>query len=424
MMRRLEGRLGVLGLLATLLVWIGCDGQNGEHCATRQWPTSTARPGGLDLSIRVLLDDELANCDIAVPGLFDLLDADQRTPLLENVSISRMTVRFGPGAIVFPELQQFFEMEAVEIVPHGEEPVSVAIGDDRREYRGTFTVCRDPDRSGAVVNTLDVEEYLISVVASEAPATFHPEALRAQAIVSRTYAWYQKRTAPEGRRWDLRATEASQVYSGVTSGPAWRRAAAAVEYTRGIVCTWMSPQGERIFCAYFSSTCGGHTQAAGPVKNEATIPPLAGGVKCAYCADASPAYKWNPVSFSKKAVTERLRAKYPKFKTIGQIEEIQVIDQTAQGRPVRLRLVDGKDRSIPLEAENFRLTVDPSGRSLRSTFFKVRSEPTRFVFSGGKGFGHGLGLCQYGANGMAEAGANVAYILSHYYPQSRLKRAY
>ncbi len=333
-----------------------------------------------------------------------------------------MTVRFGPEAIAFPELQRTFDVEAVEIVPHGGEPVTVTVGDERRQYSGTLTFYRDPDGGGAVVNRLDVEEYLVSVVASEAPATFHPEALRAQAIVSRTYAWYRKRTAPEGRRFDLTATEGSQVYSGVIGGRARQRAAAAVEYTRGIVCTWMSPQGERIFCSYFSSRCGGHTQAAGPVKHEATIPPLAGGVKCAYCAESS--YTWKPFSVSKKSVTESLRAKYPRFKTIGQIEDIQVIDQTAQGRPVRLRLVDGKGNSIALEAEDLRLTVDPTGRLLRSTFCKVQAEPTRFVFSAGKGFGHGLGLCQYGANGLAEAGANATYILKYYYPQSRLKRAY
>jgi len=159
------------------------------------------------------------------------------------------------------------------------------------------------------------------------------------------------------------------------------------------------------------------------VKSEQTIPPLAGNVKCDYCTH-SPWFTWGPARFSKKTVTDRLRLKYPRFQDLGQIEEIKVVDTTPHGRPVRLRLADSRGRGIELEAENFRLTLDPTGRILRSTFFNVQTETARFVFADGRGFGHGLGMCQYGADGMAQAGGNATYILRHYYPHSRLKRAY
>jgi stage II sporulation protein D len=334
-----------------------------------------------------------------------------------------LRVDFSAGSIAMPELGRSFDVQAVEIVPAGPNPISMNVDGEWPDFAGSFCVYRQSDRKGAVVNTLDVEEYLISVVAAETPATFHAEAFRAQAVASRTYAWYQKRTAPAGRRWDLMATEGSQVYSGLPSREARRLAAAGVESTSGVVCTWDSLQGERIFCTYFSSTCGGHTQAAGPVKSEQTIPPLAGNVQCGYCTH-SPSFTWGPTRFTKKTVTDRLRLKYPRFQELGQIEEIKVIDTTPHGRPVRLRLADSRGRGIELEAENFRLTVDPTGRILRSTCFKVQNEAARFVFSDGKGFGHGLGMCQYGADGMARAGGNATYILRHYYPHSRLKRAY
>lgn len=424
MMERFDGRQELLWLLIPVLLVTGCDGPSSEPAAAPlrsvPMPRSAA---GLDRTMRVLLAADIPSCQVTVPGLFDLIDADGRDLVYQDAGTPQLTIQFGPGVIAFLELERVFEVEAVEIVPHGSEPLAVSFGDQRSKYLGTLTVYRYSDNTGALVNTVDVEDYLVSVVASEVPATFHPEALRAQAVVSRTYAWYQKRMAPPGRRWDLMATEGSQVYSGIPWGPAGRLAAEAVRDTQGLVCTWRSPQGERIFCAYFSSTCGGHTQAAGPVKNEATIPPLSGNVRCDYCAD-SPWFSWGPVRISKKVVTERLRQKYPRFQNLGRIEDIQVVDQTVQGRPVRLRLLDARKRWIELEAENFRLTVDPTGRELRSTFCKIQSRADHFVFSEGKGFGHGLGLCQYGADGMARAGADAAYILRHYYPQSRLKRAY
>ncbi len=424
MMRRFDRRQGVFSLLVPALLAAGCDSPSPELVTPLLRSAPTARSAAaLDLSMRVLLAANIPSCEITVPGFFDLVDADQRDILYQDASVPQLTVQFGPGAIAFLELQRVFEVDAVEIVPHIAEPITVNFEDQRPNYPGTLTVYRYSDNTGALVNTVDVEDYLVSVVVSEVPSTFHPEAVRAQAVVSRTYAWYQKRTAPLGRRWDLLATEGSQVYSGIPGGFAGRHATEAVRDTRGVVCTWMSPQGERIFCSYFSSTCGGHTQAAGPVKNESIIPPLSGNVVCDYCTH-SPWFEWKPVKISKKTVTERLRQKYPKFRELGQINDIQVVEQTEYGRPVRLRLLDARKRAEPLEAENLRLTVDPTGRDLRSTFCKIRSQDGYFVFSEGKGFGHGLGLCQYGADGMARAGANAVYILKHYYPQSRLKRAY
>lgn len=421
-MQRFGRRLSPLALAMVLVLAEGCDGPNGRPSTPKTGPETAA---GLDRSIRVQIADDINRCTLSIPGPFDLIDADRRTPLAQGVSATaaRLTVDVSADSVAFPELQQAFDVQAVEIVPCDDNLISMQIDGQWRRYMGTFCVYRQSAGKGGVVNTLDVEEYLVSVVAAETPATFHPEAFRAQAVASRTYAWYQKRTAPRERRWDLKATEGSQVYIGVPRRSVRRLAAEAVEATTGVVCTWDSPHGERIFCAYFSSTCGGYSQPAGPVKNVPTIPPLAGNVRCDYCRH-SPWFRWGPVAFSKRTVTDRLRQKYPRFQTIGQIEQIKVVEETPNGRPVRLWLADARGRSIDLEAENFRLTVDPTGRILRSTFFKMQTEDKRFVFAEGRGFGHGLGLCQYGADGMARAGAGAAYILKFYYPHSRLKRAY
>src|SRR4029078_2266765 len=109
---------------------------------------------------------------------------------------------------------------------------------------------------------------------------------------------------------------------------------AAVQDTRGVVCTWKAPEGEQIFCTYFSCTCGGSTQSAGPVKNLPDIRPLMGGVVCPFCKD-SPYYHWGPVRLTKWKIRQQLSEHYSKFKTLGAIDSMEVVEQTPTGRPVR-----------------------------------------------------------------------------------------
>jgi stage II sporulation protein D len=424
-MGRLGRRLVSVAAATMMLLQARCDHPAKEESPARTADTSTTQPAdGIDRSIRVLLADRLRKCETVVSGPFDLRDPDGTGVLVRGVSTPRLRVEFKDGRIIFPDLGQAYAAEAICIVPAGPNPVAVAIPEGSwRRYRGTLTVYLNADGTGAMVNTLDVEDYLVSVVLSESPSWFYSQALRAQAIVARTYAWYQKKTAPVWRRWDVLATEGSQVYAGLVGETKRSPAVVAVRATCGLVCTWDSPQGERIFCTYYSSTCGGSTQAAAPVKNESLIPPLAGNVRCDYCRHSS-MYYWGPRSVSKKVMTERLRQRYPRFKEIGQIEQVKVIEETSAGRPVRLSLIDGQGQAIDLEAENLRLTVDPGGRELCSTFFKVANKGDDLVFYEGRGFGHGIGLCQYGADGLARAGASATYILRFYYPESHITHAY
>ncbi len=153
------------------------------------------------------------------------------------------------------------------------------------------------------------------------------------------------------------------------------------------------------------------------------IPPLAGNVTCDYCRD-SPEYHWGPVRLACTRITEQLRQKYPKFRSIGPIERMEVVERTPGGRPVRLGLYDGSGRGVELEAENFRLAVDPTGREIRSTFFTPVDEADAIVLTDGRGFGHGIGMCQYGADALARSGRSAAQILTFYYPGSHITRAY
>ena len=415
---------GVVVIVGALVCPAGCDRRPPSGTAARPDAGSAASaPASLDRAIRVVILDQVSRCSVTASSAFDLLDAQTRRPLVRSAPAGDLSVIFDAGEIRFSSPARSFKTRAVDLVPHGNRPVELQVGDERRRLQGSLRFLRRPPNGGAVLNVLDIEDYLVGVVSAELPRNFDRQAFRAQAITARSYAWYEKQTAGRTRDWDVWATEKSQVYLGLDHQEKVPEAARAVADTRGLVCTWASPQGQRIFCTYYSSTCGGSTQAAGPVKNEPIIPPLAGNVRCDYCRD-SPAYRWGPVRLDKRLITERLAEHYQAFATIGPIESLEVIEKTTTGRPVRLALGDADGRTIELEAENFRLAVDPTGRILRSTFFTPVVEKDAIVFTAGKGFGHGLGLCQYGSDALARAGQDAAAILRFYYPTSRLSRAY
>jgi len=419
--RRLRDALGrpAARLLLSLgLVGVACD---------RSRPEPEGEPASavhLDRAVRVLLLEQVPDCEVALDEPFELVQPDTQVVVHPEATVRRLTVVFGPSGIRFPQLGTEFDLPAVELRPLGTRPIELRLSEQWSRFPGRLRFLRQGEGAGAVVNVLDMEPYLIGVVASEFPADFHPEAFKAQAIAARTYAWYIKQTAGRRRDWDLWSTESSQVYQGLQRQRLVPRAAQAVRETRGIVCTWPAPEGERIFCTYYCARCGGTTQAAGPVKNEPIIPPLAGGVACAFCRRPD-AEKWSdPVVIPKTAVTERLVARYSKFASIGPVERIDIVESTPDGRAVRVSVRGARGNGLELEAENLRLVLDPTGRDLRSTYFSVAAEGEAIVFRGGGGFGHGLGMCQQGANAMAEAGARAGEILRHYYPGSRLTRVY
>jgi len=306
-------------------------------------------------------------------------------------------------------------MQCLRIIP-ADQGCRLAV--DGRPYRGELWVYKLGSSGLMTVNVVQVEQYLKGVLAAELPARFHRRAYEAQAIAARTYALYQKMTLGKGRLYDVVDTEGSQVYRGRVAENA--KAVAAVQATLGIVLTFDSGDGAKIFCPYYSSTCGGWTQDATNVKNVKRIKPLAGGVRCDYCRK-SPYYRWGPVTLDGSVIAERVNRRYPSLK-LGAIRSIEPVKLDPHGRLVLVRLTDGNGRDAVLRGEDFRLSI--GSRVLPSTFCKVRREGRRFVFYDGRGFGHGMGMCQFGADGMARAGFTAPQILRHYYPGARLIRAY
>jgi len=311
--------------------------------------------------------------------------------------------------------------------------------DPAEERSIRFSLNRDDDRNGltdypgrlhvivesgllSVINEVPVERYVACVVANEVWPDFAVEAFRTQAIVTRTYVLYHMLRRPDAT-YDVAATQGSQVYRGIRADAVGRRAAEAAEYTRGLVCTYRDNGRDRLFCSYYSAVCGGMSQSAAKLGAEGDIAPLAGGVRCDYCRIApGQAYRWGPVRIGSGEVLAKLIARYPEFAGLGEITAVTPVESTPTGRAVTLRITGSSGGSRELLAERFRLAVGPN--TVRSTDCKIQVSEGEVIFEDGKGFGHGLGLCQWGMQGQALKGRSAAEILRYYYPGSRLARVY
>jgi stage II sporulation protein D len=263
-----------------------------------------------------------------------------------------------------------------------------------RSYRGTFQRL-DDDR---IVNVVDLEAYLYSVVPREMPPRWPAAALQAQAICARTYVL--QRSDPR-RSYDLVPSELDQVYDGIAGEtPA---ATAAVDATASHVLTF----GGAFARVAYSSCCGGHTEAVSEAWGGAALAYLQ-GVVCTSCA-ASPNYRWVK-SIALEAIATRLPvASAPP----GRLHDVRVIARDASGRARAFELI-GDRASATLDGSAFRRAV--GSRVLPSLLITnvQRTADGPLQFEGG-GMGHGVGLCQWGARGMALQGSQPNDILSFYF---------
>jgi len=372
--------------------------------------------------VRVLLLDDVEVCRLKITSPFSIIneDPDPRTQTKE--------VRFekidGPISIKLTEGRitiagQTFPNDELTIFPDAPYIFNL----NNSDYRGKLKLIINSDGSSFdVINLVPPEPYLAGVVGAEMPYYWEPEALKAQAIAARTYCLYIKKQFGGKRAWDMRKTAAHQVYRGVSveSAQIWN----AVNQTKGKVLVCNQTDGTNdIFPTYYSSTCGGHTENSKNVFGD-SFEPLT-GVSCPYCQDvAKPKFFfWPMIQYDKADVTTKLLQRYPKLKLLGEITNISPAGQSDYGefsRLTKVKLLGSAGKSDFLRAEDFRLTLDPTGRKLKSTICQIVKWSDKWAFLSGRGWGHGVGMCQCGAQGMARQGKNAEQILSYYYPGSEI----
>lgn len=290
-----------------------------------------------------------------------------------------------------------------------------------RAYRGQLRLSAVSDQRFSVVNQVELEDYLGGVIGSEMPASWDLAALQTQAIASRTYVLYEMHSYRGQRSWDVTNDQRSQVYSGIAKEH--RRVDRALRDTRGIVLTFGPFGNEKIFPSFFSSTCGGHTQDSRALIRE-SLEPLKGQT-CPHCRQSGAKhFAWNPLRIEKTEVSRLLIQEYSRLESLERIVGIEILEQSPYGRIEKIQLIGSNGKAAKLKAELFRLAVSTRKKPLRSSWYELVDAGSHWQFANGRGWGHGVGLCQYGCYQMARDGKKCTDILSFYYPGSQLVRAY
>ena len=267
-----------------------------------------------------------------------------------------------------------------------------------REYPSPLDLVRNGEGI-AVVNELPMEDYLPGVLRAEAGEKFPKEALRAQAIAARTYAAHLRQISA-GKPYNIVASTANQQYFGRVppTSPVWD----AVRETTGQVLLW---EGE-VFPAFYHTESGGYTEDPRTVFAARNMPGLK-PVVCPFSA-GSPHYFWN-LDVKLGELSDALKRGGV---DVGRVRTISIVERTPSLRAATVT-VAGTRGSAQLRGNDFRRMLGYD--VFKSTLFAVAvdGEVARFA---GRGYGHGVGMCQWGAKGMAERGYSARQILEFYYP--------
>ena len=359
---------------------------------------------------------------IKVTGGYRLVDPKTHATLVRGARLTRSPVQALSRGIVItlPDrdgIRKTMHLRRLRIVPTRSGTLHVG----GRRYRGVLDLVYESGGRMTLVNELDLEEYVGGVVAAEMFYYWPREALRAQAVVARTYTLARMLEARQTNpRPDYELSHSylvDQEYQGIAGERA--TSLEAVRSTRGLVLTHKG----NVFRAYFSSCCGGHTEACGVVWDDYdTIPPLAGR-RCDYCKHS----KWFNWKRTIK-LTDIERALKRSGRDVGTIQEVQFIDTNKEGHIDQV-VIKGTRRTHKMIGNDFRLAILAANRAklikdgLKSMNFKSRRVKGGYELTG-HGWGHGSGMCQYGAYGLAARLKNYKDILAYYYPETELWKVY
>jgi len=277
-----------------------------------------------------------------------------------------------------------------------------------RRYRGLLRVRRGGSQMLEVINELDLDEYLYGVLPKEVGASWPKEALKVQAVISRTYALSNLAKDPKAA-YDLVNSVSDQVYGGFDAEQL--EANQAVNETRGQIL--LDTEGKPLQ-TFFHAACGGQTDLPDVVWPSRVANASFGMVKDSYC-ESYPRQKWvTEISHSK--TLQRLRKAGIKLRDLRKIEIVKKTE-TCRAEVIVLRSSRGL---VAVHGNRFRLALGPEVvRSMRLTAIVNGRKTYRFE---GLGWGHGVGVCQWGARGRALAGQGYEEILRAYFPNARLVR--
>lgn len=364
-------------LPALLLIVLSWSGMNRIHAAT------------LDETIRVAIVKSASEVMVAGDGLLVTNESGDALVVTFPVTVKLVKDRLLAEGRLFRRLT-FAASSAVYV--------------NNKPYRGLAELSVT-DKGILVVNQLPLEEYLVGLINCEISSAWPIDAVKAQAIIARTYA-LNKKKARITNQYHLESSVIDQVYEGCLIEDS--RARRAVYETEGEVLTY----GGSIIQAFYHSSCGGQTEASEHVWG-AAIPYLK-GVDCQYCLTSPTATVWE-YKMSLKEMEERLRVAGHRVTGLYDIKPGPV---NSRGRLKQVDLLASK-WSSSISGDQFRKAVGYG--AIKSTRFSMKNVKNEISFSG-RGNGHGVGLCQWGAKQRALDGFGSGEILAYYYPGTELKK--
>lgn len=270
-------------------------------------------------------------------------------------------------------------------------------------FRGALKVT--PTQGGfSVTNILPLDDYLAGTLAAEMNGLWEMEALKAQAVASRTYTLYMVKH-PKHALYDLDSSTQDQVYQGAERES--KRVSEALRETAGL---YLSVKDSEPIKSYYHSRCGGITETAGAVwnyKNHA----FDKRVTCPYCQKFP--YNWTTVV----TAAELFKSLHLPFQTISTLSNLSA-EKTPAGRVSTLRFaLNGTEKKVT--SDELRSLLGYSRIKSANFDWKIDGDEIQF---NGVGSGHGVGMCQWGARYLAKQGKNFRQILAHYYPGIELKK--
>jgi len=282
-------------------------------------------------------------------------------------------------------------------------PVRITV--NGKGYRALIEVTA-ADKGLLVVNELPLEEYLIGLINCEISSAWPMEAVKAQAVIARSYAVFQK-AARRGAPYQLESSVMDQVYEGCDVEDS--RAARGVQETAGEVLVYDG----KVIQAFYHSNCAGHTESSKNVWGLAI--PYLQGVPCQYCQYG------NPIVWEQRIPLKKVEAalRGAGFQVPG-LRELKVQGRNPSGR-VQQVLASSARGSVPVPAVAFRKALGYG--VVKSTNFELKLSGGDCLITG-SGSGHGVGLCQWGAKQRANDGFQYREILSYYYPGVQLDKGY
>ncbi|MBF0489081.1 MAG: SpoIID/LytB domain-containing protein [Candidatus Omnitrophica bacterium] len=347
--------------------------------------------------VRVAIVRDARELNLTIEGFYSFIDPDSNKVISKGHNVIKARVRLLDKGLFMG--MNVYPVKHLLIKPNKESSISI----NNHSFRGDILIMRTPNNRITAINSIDIEDYIKGVMYHEVSHHWAMEALKAQAVATRTYALY-KINSSHLSDYDVTNDIYSQVYGGKDSER--YRTGLAVDRTAGQILTYQN----KILPAYFHATCGGMTEDAKELW-DIDIQPLR-GVPCMFCQD-SPHMHWKKNYRLRDIQLSLIKNGFK----MDLIKDISILERDRSERIKNIKITSRDGHETIISGKDFREIIGPN--DLKSNNYEITLQGYFVTFTG-KGWGHGVGMCQWGARGMADQQFNYKQILAYYYPNSQM----